>query len=436
MKAKMKTKTKKILTIVLLLAIASSVTIFALVTMQSPVRQAIMQSELDDLIAASGGTRLTTNPGPDNNPVWSPDGTKIFFKTRPDIGSGHYSSKCYIAVMNADGSGVTRLANGTNPVVRSGKVYFEYYDPVYTDLLVTEVMDLDGGNREKLLSLNVRTYPHQVMSPDRTKVCYCTRYKTDSYFVWWRNDTVTKEKGDWNLDGGKYEDAWQSGEICMAGQETHSDIWVMNLDESNKIKIASGLESINRPPQPRWSPDGKKILFLNPAISPETHIENIDIWVMDVNGGNKMRLTDHPGCDVDPRWSHDMKKIVYQSKNQDNFDIWIMNPNGSGKEQLTESPDNEADLEWSFDGLRAAYISWSSDGYLYEMEHDYEDKSEIWVMNIGGSGKERLLSIPHPYGVICGIEWSPDGSKMVFEFHPNYGNDDIYVIDVPAMGAR
>ena len=336
--------------------------------------------------------------------------------------------------MNADGSGVTRRANGTNPVVRSGKVYFEYYDPVYTDLLVTEVMDLDGGNREKLLSLNVRTYPYQVMSPDRTKVCYCTRYKTDSYFVWWRNDTVTKEKGDWNLDGGKYEDAWQSGEICMAGQETHSDIWVMNLDESNKIKIASELESINRPPQPRWSPDGKKILFLNPVISPETHTENVDIWGMDVNGGNKMRLTDHPGCDVDPRWSPGMKKIVYQSKNQDNFDIWLMNPNGSGKEQLTESPDNEADLEWSPDGQRAAYISWSSDGYLYKMEHDYEDKSEIWVMNIDGSGKERLLSIPYSYGVICDIEWSPDGSKMVFGFHPNYGNDDIYVIDVPAIG--
>lgn len=200
------------------------------------------------------------------------------------------------------------------------------------------------------------------------------------------------------------------------------------------LAIASGLESINRPPQPRWSPDGKKILFLNPVISPETHTENVDIWGMDVNGGNKMRLTDHPGCDVDPRWSPGMKKIVYQSKNQDNFDIWLMNPNGSGKEQLTESPDNEADLEWSPDGQRAAYISWSSDGYLYKMEHDYEDKSEIWVMNIDGSGKERLLSIPYSYGVICDIEWSPDGSKMVFGFHPNYGNDDIYVIDVPAIG--
>ena len=431
----MKTKTKKILTILLLLAIASSVTIFALVTMQSPVRQAITQSELDDLIAAAGGTRLTTNPGPDESPVWSPDGTKIFFETRPDVGSGRYSPECYIAVMNADGSGVTRLANGTNPVLHSGKVYFEYYDPMYTDLLVTEVMDLDGGNKEKLLSLNARTYPFQAISPDRTKVCYCTRYETDSYYVLWKNDTVTNEKGDWRIDGVKYNDARQSGKMLMAGQEKHSDIWVMNLDESNKMKIASGIRSSNCPPRPEWSPDGKKIFFLNPVISPETRIENIDIWVIDANGGNKMRLTDHPGYDADPELSPDGAKITYLSENQDNFDIWMMNPDGSGKERLTESPGADAGLEWSSDGQRVAYISRSSNGYLYKTEHDFEDKSEIWVMNNDRSGKELLLSIPYPYGVIGGIKWSPDGSKMVFGFHPNYGNDDIYVLDVPAESA-
>jgi len=251
--------------------------------MQSPVRQAITQSELDDLIAASGGTRLTTNPGPDESPVWSPDGTKIFFETRPDVGSGRYSRECYIAVMNADGSDVTRLANGTNPVLHSGKVYFEYYDPVYTELLVTEVMDLDGGNRKKILSLNGRTYPSQAISPDITKVCYCTRYETDSYYVLWKNDTVTKENGDWSIDGVKYNDARQSGKMRMAGQEKHSDIWVMNLDESNKMKIASGIESSNCPPQPEWSPDGKNIFFLNPVVSPETRIENMALryfmWV-------------------------------------------------------------------------------------------------------------------------------------------------------------
>ena len=60
----------------------------------------------------------------------------------------------------------------------------------------------------------------------------------------------------------------------------------------------------------------------------------------------------------------------------------------------------------------------------------------VAIDNISAGMGERLLSILYPYGVIGGIEWSPDGSKMVFGFHPNYGNGDIYVIDVPAIGAR
>lgn len=88
----------------MLLVIASGAIIIAFVTLQSPVKHAIMQSELDALIAESGGTRLTANPGPDENPSWSPDGTKIFFEIRPDVGSGCYSPECYISVMKADGS--------------------------------------------------------------------------------------------------------------------------------------------------------------------------------------------------------------------------------------------------------------------------------------------------------------------------------------------
>ncbi|MQF48280.1 hypothetical protein FIM08_00005 [SAR202 cluster bacterium AC-647-N09_OGT_505m] len=50
----------------------------------------------------SGQTRLTTNPAVDNDPAWSPDGSKIAFSSQRD---GHPE----IYVMNADGTGQTRL---------------------------------------------------------------------------------------------------------------------------------------------------------------------------------------------------------------------------------------------------------------------------------------------------------------------------------------
>ena len=55
----------------------------------------------------SGVTRLTNNPARDFWPVWSSDGTKIFFLSDRDDGNGE------IYVMNADGAGVTRLTNNT-----------------------------------------------------------------------------------------------------------------------------------------------------------------------------------------------------------------------------------------------------------------------------------------------------------------------------------
>jgi Tol biopolymer transport system component len=54
-----------------------------------------------------GLTQLTGSEGQEDDPAWSPDGTKIAFSSDRDGG------KFFIYVMNADGSGVERLGTGT-----------------------------------------------------------------------------------------------------------------------------------------------------------------------------------------------------------------------------------------------------------------------------------------------------------------------------------
>jgi Tol biopolymer transport system component len=153
----MNPRTKKLAAIILLVAISSGVVITALVMLPSPVKQAITpEPKLVDLTNLSENiTRLTTNPGPDGNPVWSADGKRIFFESRPDIGVSRYGPECYICVMDADGSNLTRLANGTNPVVHldivyPDKVFFQYENYPYVDLWL---MNTDGSDKKKLTSL-------------------------------------------------------------------------------------------------------------------------------------------------------------------------------------------------------------------------------------------------------------------------------------------
>lgn len=64
-------------------------------------------------------TRLTTNPRLDTSPEWSPDGTRILFRSLRD-------NNVNIYVMNADGTSQTRLTNITDPL------YFDVVSPIFS----------------------------------------------------------------------------------------------------------------------------------------------------------------------------------------------------------------------------------------------------------------------------------------------------------------
>lgn len=70
---------------------------------------------------------------------------------------------------------------------------------------------------------------------------------------------------------------------------------------------------------PSWSPDGTRIAFTRHS----------EIWVMNADGTNQIKLLDSGQC---PRWSPDGTKIAFVSKT---FDVWIMNTDGSNQTKLT-----------------------------------------------------------------------------------------------------
>lgn len=125
------------------------------------------------------------------------------------------------------------------------------------------------------------------------------------------------------------------------------EVWLTRPDGREPSLVTDG-ES------PQISPSGDKIAFIKLWTAPGGQSAVRQLWVMNVNGGEATQLTQNRDFEViDPKWSPDGKWIVYASnegkdaRGVRNFDIWLMTADGRRKMQLTS--DGSHDSSPSFD---------------------------------------------------------------------------------------
>jgi Tol biopolymer transport system component/DNA-binding winged helix-turn-helix (wHTH) protein len=275
--------------------------------------------------------------------------------------------------------------------------------------------------------------------------------------IWfWRHRTppIPVETGFRFLTDGQYDDVmpyWTNGEIHFLRyfSNTRYESWKMNADGTNQRRANTEIKSLVAG---RWSPDGKKVVFLKDGdntvylanadgtneIALRTFVGNMD-WstdgsqfVYEARTGNHsgqlflytikthqhVPLTDNQSLNADPSFSPDGKQIVFVSDRDKNANIYVMQADGSNLRRLTDEP--------SFDNFPA----FSPDGTQIAFQSNREDeRTQVYLKNLNDDTPPRKLTRSDKEMGTYPRCWSPDGTQILL-YTPENGKDRIVLADV------
>jgi len=123
------------------------------------------------------------------------------------------------------------------------------------------------------------------------------------------------------------------------------------------------------------------------------------IWIMDLDGSNKKKLTNSEVDKRSPDLSGDGRRIVYVTNDGR---LWSMDSNGDNKTQIPLNI-SAAEPKWCFQDKKIVFTSYRGVSFL--------DDSDIWMLNDGGSDLKKIIRRPSLQFL---PDISEDGKELLF----------------------
>ena len=158
------------------------------------------------------------------------------------------------------------------------------------------------------------------------------------------------------------------------------EIYIVDYDGANPVRVTT-TTTINL--APAWSPDNSAIAYTSwrPAGAGSFGVYQ-DIILSYIQRGE--RATPASGSPERqnslPAWSPDGTKIAFTSFRDGNAEIYVMNKDGGGLRRMTNNPMIDTSPTWSPTGSQLAWVS------------DRTGNPKIYVMNADGTGQRLLIA--------------------------------------------
>ncbi len=337
--------------------------------------------------------RLTRDPAADTNPVWSPDGSSIAF-LRKLSGGNQFA----VLLMPALGGQERKLAEVSIPETDWFPSPYISWTTDSQSLVVTD--HESAGHPAALFLLSARTGEKRQLTfpPSGVLGDHCPAVSPDGKALAFRRES---SEGNWR-----------------------GVIYLLGLD--NDFKPRGEPRQVTLEPRPlapdqsfgscvAWTTDSRRLVF----------VYDVGLWTLPISmdGGNPARgqatLAVETGSGVNfATTSRSSPRLAYAVTNGGTESIWRMeipprNAKAMPPIRMFASTKGEFAQQYSPDGTKVAFES-RRGGNL-----------EIWVCDSNGQGCAQLTTMASSASGVP--TWSPDGKQVAF-YSNAQGNPQIFVI--------
>lgn len=247
-------------------------------------------------------------------------------------------------------------------------------------------------------------------SPDGQTLCYAQHLggKISLVFL----DVDSRAERTVAAEVPLYDACWSPDGLRIAytrvGQtpgQGNLDVFISGPDGADAVRFAGDAGGLSHEEYPAWSPDGRQIAYSS------TFQGNQEIYVADVDGQNRRRITSDPAIDAHPAWSPDSRRLVFATNRWGDLELAEVDVAGENLVRLTRSARLDDYPVYSPDGKRLAFVS-NRDG-----------NAEIYVLDRADLSVRNVTQNP---AIDTYPAWTPDG-RLTFVSNRDDGFD-IYVV--------